>query len=168
MSVVADAASTLALVVRQPGPLEVQPLDRPRGIDLRNAARLQRLRQSAEHASWWNSSTALDEVARQLDTEGFVVLDGFGGDDRATSLRATLEQVLSQADRGRMGAGGGAAVLRGDQVAWAEEARERHPDLPRALSPVLWRLDALAGTRHLRPAVHAMQQSIVHCIEKGL
>ena len=149
-----------SLVVRQPGPLEVQPLDRPRAVDVRNAARLQHLRRAAEgtRTSWWNGSTVLDEVARQLGAEGFAVIDGFGGDEQAISLRATLERVLSQAHRGRMGSGGGggATILRGDQVAWAEEVHERHPDLSRALSPVLWRLDALASAlvRRLPDAAH--------------
>ena len=68
-----------------------------------------------------------------------------------------------------MGVGGGAAVLRGDQVAWAEEARERHPDLPRALSPVLWRLDALADglSRRLPDAAHISWRGDVQLARYG-
>ena len=107
-----------SLVVRQPGPLEVQPLDRPRAVDVRNAARLQHLRRAAEgtRTSWWNGSTVLDEIARQLGAEGFAVIDGFGGDEQAISLRATLERVLSQAHRGRMGSGGGGGAGSGGNV----------------------------------------------------
>lgn len=171
-----------ALVVRRPGPLEMQPAPRLRPSDRRWGRTFERLRGEAlgTPTPWWNRTAALDAIAQRLDADGFAVLDDFGADaSLAPSLRAELEKVLHDARTGRVastpdngslsaaasapdeGKGSALRVLRGDRTVWASDAqRGALPSLPALLArtdtivaSIVERLPGDAGAVRLRSDV---------------
>ena len=151
-----------ALALARPSAFAVQPAPRRRMRHLQNARRLRQLTTGAAPSStWWNATAAADELARQLDAEGFVILDGFC-EEACAPLRPGAAQLLANAAGGRLSAADtasaadeasasdappratdapprasrGTSALRGDLTVWAGEVE--------LLYPLLHRLDALS------------------------
>ena len=102
-------------------------------------------------------------MARQLEEEGFVVLDAFAGLAEAHQVRSSALAALEQsATRGGLSGGGAASMLRGDRTLWATNQSEAFD----ALMPHLRRLDALVSLLGARlpdaltwPFVHPAEPS---------
>jgi len=134
-----------ALVAHQQSAFAVLPAPRTKLRDRRNARRLAELR-GGGLTRWWNESAGADAVSDLLDSEGFVILDGFCGSECAT-LRDQADELLTQrAGRGRMGSaastsGGTFTGFRGDLSLWEEGTSSGA--LP--LSPLLGRISSLVA-----------------------
>ena len=90
------------------------------------ARRLDRIRtESNGTLVWWQSASAVHEIARQLDEQSFAVIDKFGGPNEALETRNAAIQSLKYQHgtggriNGAQGNGGSAvAALRSDVSTW--------------------------------------------------
>ena len=124
----------MALAIIQPSPFDILPAPPVRARHLRNQRKLQRLAASPGQQALWE-----DEVARQLDIEGFAQLDDLLGAAASSQLREVVTSSLeAAAGAGGLSGGGAASVLRGDRTAWANRSSA-------ALDGLLSRLDGLVS-----------------------
>ena len=128
------ALDPMALAIIQPSPFDILPAPPVRARHLRNQRKLQRLAASPGQQALWE-----DEVARQLDLEGFAQLDDLLGAAASSQLHEVVMSSLeAAAGAGGLSGGGAASILRGDRTAWANRSSV-------ALDGLLSRLDGLVS-----------------------
>jgi hypothetical protein len=137
---------------QEANPLGFGPPPRPDRRIRAATRRMEQIRRDSSSHDWWRSRTAVQEIAAQLDLQGYAVINEFFLDSDA--VRELVTSMLSQSSPGLIN-GGRASALRGDSSMFVAPG----PD-DGAMSILSHRVDSLVSMLREDATIASVQEGL--------